>query len=159
MSNVNSTQFGKIGVTQWTADGRRAPLFANMTVGGKTTQCLYVATEHDRRLACRWPRAELQMVENIDSGAEKQPATTTMRADLPEIGITINSGDAIVTGANGISTWVMIKTRVAKYTNDFMRSISEQAQEIAAAPPKITASYPGDGGGSSGGNVMLNPGQ
>jgi hypothetical protein len=162
-ANVNSTKFGKLG--DFTVDGKvdAQPLYlSQVTVGGSKKNVLYIATEHDSVFA-------------FDADAIKG-ATTTFLWKTSTLGngetTSDNRGCGQVTPEIGITaTPVIDRTRNAIYViamskdsggNYFQRlhalDLSTGA-EVFGGPKTITATFPGAGDGSSGGNVIFDPKQ
>src|SRR5947208_10373950 len=161
-ANVNSTKFGKLG--EFAVDGKvdAQPLYLSTvnTSSQGTKNVLYVATEHDSVYAfdadSAGAGAPIWKVSLL--GVGESPSDDHGCGQVtPEIGIT--------------STPVIDRTRGAIYVVAVSKNGSGQyfqrihalglttGQELFGGPKTVTASYPGTGAGSSGGNVVFVPGQ
>ena len=160
-SNVNSTQFGKIGFD--TVDGKvdAQPLYlANVPISGQLRNVLYVATEHASVYAF-----------DADSGAQIWKTSVLGTGETtsddhgcgqitPEIGITSTPVIDRKQGANGtLFTVGMSKDGSGKYHQRLHALDITTGAEISGSPTEITASYPGTGDNSQNGNVIFDPSQ
>jgi hypothetical protein len=160
-SNVNSTQFGKIGFD--TVDGLvdAEPLFlANVNAGGQARNVLYVATEHDSVYAF-----------DADSGAQIWKTSVLGSGETtsddhgcgqisPEIGITSTPVIDRKQGANGTIFVVgMSKDGSGGYHQRLHALDITTGTEITGSPTEVSASYPGTGDNSQGGKVVFDPAQ
>lgn len=161
LSNVNSTQFGKIGFD--TVDGLvdAEPLYlANVTTGGELRNVLYVATEHGSVYAFDADTgAQIWKTSLIGSG-ETTSDNRNCSQVTPEIGITSTPVIDRKQGTNGTLFAVgMTKDATGNYHQRLHALDIATGAEIVGSPTEITASYPGTGQGSSNGTVIFSPKQ
>jgi hypothetical protein len=161
LSNVNSTQFGKIGFD--TVDGLvdAEPLYlANVTAGGKLRNVLYVASEHDSVYAFDADSgAQIWMTSILGSG-ETTSDNHGCGQITPEIGITSTPVIDRKQGANGtLFTVGMTRDASGNYHQRLHALDITTGVEISGSPTEIAASYPGTGDNSSNGNVIFDPSQ
>jgi hypothetical protein len=161
LSNVNSTQFGKIGFD--TVDGLvdAEPLFlANVTAGGKQRNVLYVATEHDSVYAFDADTGSQIWKTSIIGNKETTSDDHGCGQISPEIGITSTPVIDRHQGTHGTLFAVgMTKDSSGDYHQRFHALDITTGAEIGSSPTEISASYPGNGSSSSNGNVPFDPGQ
>ncbi len=161
-TNVNSTQFGKLGV--YSADGLvdAQPLYVGSVAvpnHGKHN-LLIVATEHGSVYAY-----------DADSGATIWRASTlgpgeTSSDDLqcgavtPEIGVTATPVIDRWRGANGaVDLVAMTEDSAGNYHQRLHALDLAQGTELFGGPSEIHATYPGTGDNSDGTNVIFDPAQ
>lgn len=161
-ANVNSAQFGKLG--EFTVAGKvdAQPLYlSNMSIPGVGTRnVLYVATEHGCVFAFD--------ADSVSGSTSKALwATSTQLAGevpsddhgcgqvTPEIGIT--STPVIDRKRGAIYVVAVSKTSSGNYIHRIHALDLTTGAELFGGPTNITASYPGTGAGSSGGNVAFDP--
>jgi hypothetical protein len=161
LTNVNSTQFGKIGFD--TADGLvdAEPLYlANVTAGGKLRNVLYVATEHDSVYAFDADTGVQIWMTSVLGSGETTSDNRGCGQVTPEIGITSTPVIDRQLGANGVLFTVgMTKDASGAYHQRLHALDLTTGAEIVGSPVEISASYPGTGDSSSNGNVIFEPGQ
>ena len=160
-SNVNAATFGKLFTLP--ADGLvdAEPLFLSaVSVGGVVHNLVIVASEHGTVYAY-----------DADTGANMWDVTTLKAGETtsdnrgcsqvtPEIGIT--STPVILrpkTGNPVIFVVTMSKDGSGKYHQRLHALDATTGAEVRGGPVEITATYPGTGDNSSGGNVIFDPGQ
>jgi hypothetical protein len=159
LSNVNSTQFGKVGFDAVDGKVDAEPLFlAGVNAGGSTRNVLYVATEHDSVYAF-----------DADSGAQIWKASVLGSGETtsddrscgqvgPEIGITATPVIDRKQGANGtIFVVAMSKDSSGNYHHRLHALDITTGNETSGSPTEITATYPGNGDGSSNGTLTFDP--
>lgn len=158
--NVNSAGFGKIGFDAVDGKVDAEPLYlANVIVGGKFGNVLYVATEHDSVYAF-----------DADTGAQIWKASILGNGETtsnngcsqitPEVGITSTPVIDRKLGANGTIFVVgMSKDGSGKYHQRLHALDVATGAEMSGSPTEIAGSYPGTGDNSQGGNVVFDPGQ
>jgi hypothetical protein len=161
LSNVNSSQFGKIGFD--TVDGLvdAQPLYlANVTAGGKLRNVLYVATEHDSVYAFDADSgAQIWKTSVIETG-ETTSDDRGCGQVTPEIGITSTPVIDRQQGPNGTLFAIgMTKDASGNYHQRLHALDVTTGAEISGSPTEIAATYPGTGASSSNGNVVFEPGQ
>jgi hypothetical protein len=163
-ANVNSAQFGKLG--EFTVAGKvdAQPLYlSNVFIAGVGTKnVLYVATEHGCVFAFD--------ADSISGTTSKALwATSTQLSGevpsddrgcgqvTPEIGIT--STPVIDRARGAIYVIAVSKNASGNYIHRIHALDLATGAELFGGPTAITASYPGIGAGSSGGNVVFDPSQ
>ncbi len=160
-SNVNSTQFGKIGF--YTADGLvdAEPLYlANVTAGGKQRNVLYVATENDSVYAFDADTGTRIWKTPVLGSGETTSDDRGCGQITPQIGITSTPAIDRSQGPNGTIFVVgMTEDASGGYHQRLHALDVTTGAEISGSPTEISASYPGTGANSSGGNVIFDPGQ
>jgi hypothetical protein len=162
-ANVNSTQFGKKG--EFAVDGKvdAQPLYlSQVTIGGQKKNVLYVATEHGSVYAF-----DADSINGITSTFLWK--TTTLGSGettsdnrgcgqvSPEIGITATP--VIDRTRNAIYVVAMSKNSAGNYFQRLHALDLTTGAELFSGPQTITATYPGAGANSSGGNVIFDPKQ
>ena len=161
LSNVNSTQFGKIGFD--TVDGLvdAEPLYlANVTAGGKLRNVLYVATENDSVYAFDADSGVQIWKTSVLGSGETASDNRGCGQVTPEIGITSTPVIDRKQGTNGeLFTIGMTKDASGNYHQRLHALDITTGAEINGSPTEIAASYPGTGDSSSNGNVIFEPGQ
>jgi len=160
-SNVNSTDFGKLGFL--TLDGKvdAEPLFLpNVNVAGKQRNVLYAATENGSLYAF-----------DADAGTQLWKSSVIASGETPSdshgcgqieatIGITSTPVIDRKHGSNGAIFVVgMSKDSNGKYHQRLHAMDITTGAELSGSPTEITASYPGNGDNSQSGNVVFDPGQ
>jgi hypothetical protein len=162
-ANVNSTQFGKKG--EFTVDGHvdAQPLYlSQVTIGSQRKNVLYVATEHgsvyafDADSINGTTSAFLWKTSTLGSG-ETTSDNRGCGQVSPEIGITATP--VIDRSRNAIYIVAMSKNSGGTYFQRIHALDLTTGQELFGGPMNITATYPGTGDNSSGGNVVFDPKQ
>jgi hypothetical protein len=160
-SNVNSTQFGKIGFD--TVDGLvdAEPLYlANVTAGGKLRNVLYVATEHDSVYAFDADTGAQIWKTSVLGSGETTSDNRGCDQVTPEIGITSTPVIDRKIGADGVLFTVgMSRDASGNYHQRLHALDIVTGAEVAGSPVEVSASYPGTGDSTSNGNVIFEPGQ
>ncbi|AXC16005.1 hypothetical protein ACPOL_6795 (plasmid) [Acidisarcina polymorpha] len=161
LTNVNATQFGKIGFD--TVDGKvdAEPLYiANITVGGALRNVLYVATEHDSVYAFDADTGAQLWMTSILGNGETTSDDHGCDQITPEIGITSTPVIDRKQGPNGtLFTVGMTKDASGAYHHRLHALDLTTGTEISGSPTEITGTYPGTGANSQGGNVVFDPAQ
>ena len=160
-ANVNSTQFGKIGF--FAVDGKvdAQPLFlANVVIGNTLHNILYVATEHASVYAFDADTgAQIWHVSALGSG-ETTSDDHGCSQITPEIGITSTPVIDRKSGTNGtLFTVAMSKDSSGAYHQRLHALDLTTGAELTGSPTAISATYPGSGDNSHGGNVVFDPSQ
>ena len=161
LSNVNSTDFGKIGVDATDGHVDAEPLFlANITAGGKLRNVLYVVTEHDSVYAFDADTGA-QIWKTSILGANETTSDNRNCAQIyPEIGITSTPVIDRHHGPNGtLFTVGMTKDSGGDYHQRLHALDLTTGAEISGSPTEIAATYPGSGDNTSNSNVVFDPGQ
>ena len=162
-ANVNSTQFGKKG--EFIVDGKvdAQPLYlSQVTINGQTKNVLYVATEHgsvyafDADSINGTTSAFLWKTTTLGSG-EITSDNRGCGQVSPEIGITATP--VIDRARNAIYVVAMSKNASGSYFQRLHALNLSTGAELFSGPQTITATYPGTGDNSSGGNVVFDPKQ
>jgi outer membrane protein assembly factor BamB len=160
-SNVNSTQFGKIGF--FPVDGKvdAEPLYlANVIVGNQLRNLLYVETEHDSVYAFDADTGAQIWKTSILGSGETTSDDHGCSQITPEIGITSTPVIDRKQGADGtIFTIGMSKDAGGKYHQRLHALDITTGAEITGSPTEIAASYPGLGDNTQNGNVVFDPSQ
>jgi hypothetical protein len=161
LSNVNSTQFGKIGFDSVDGLVDAEPLYlANVTAGGVLRNVLYVATEHDSVYAFDADTGAQIWKTSILGTNETTSDDRGCTQVTPEIGITSTPVIDRTQGTNGTLFVVgMSKDANGNYHQRLHALDITTGAEISGSPVEIAASYPGTGDSSSKGNVIFLPGQ
>lgn len=162
-AKVNSTTFGKKG--EFMVDGKvdAQPLYlSQVTVGGQKKNVLYVVTEHGSVYAFDadsingntstflWKTSTLGAGENSSDNRGCGQVS-------PEIGIT--STPVIDRARNAIYVVAMSKNSGGTYFQRLHALNLSTGAEMFGGPQNITATYPGIGDNTSGGNVIFDPKQ
>ncbi len=162
-ANVNSTQFGKKG--EFGVDGHvdAQPLYlSQVTIGGQRKNVLYVATEHGSVYAFDADSINgttstfLWKTSTLGSG-ETTSDNRGCGQVSPEIGITATP--VIDRSRNAIYVVAMSKNSGGTYFQRIHALDLTTGQELFGGPMNVTATYPGTGDNSSGGNVVFDPKQ
>jgi hypothetical protein len=163
LANVKSATFGKKG--EFTVDGKvdAQPLYlSQVTVGSQKKNILYVATEHgsvyafDADSINGTTATSLWKTSTLGSG-ETTSENRGCGQVTPEIGITATP--VIDRTRNAIYVVAMSKNSSGNYFQRLHALNLSTGAELFGGPKTITASYPGTGDGSSGGNVIFDPAQ
>src|SRR5713226_156159 len=163
-ANVNSTQFGKKG--EFSVDGRvdAQPLYlSQVTIGGVKKNVLYVATEHgsvyafDADSISGTTSAFLWKTSTLGSGETPSDPVGGCSQVSPEIGITATP--VIDRTRNAIYVVAISKNTAGAYFQRLHALDLSTGAELFGGPRTITATYPGTGDNSSGGNVVFDPQQ
>ena len=162
-ANVSSTTFGKLG--EFSVDGLvdGQPLYlSQVTIGAQKKNVLYVVTEHGSVYAF-----DADSINGITStflwktstlGAGETSSDNRGCGQVtPEIGIT--STPVIDRTRNAIYVVAMSKHSSGTYFQRLHALNLSTGAELFGGPQNITATYPGTGANSSGGNVVFDPKQ
>jgi len=162
-ANVNSTQFGKKG--EFAVDGKvdAQPLYlSQVTIGGQKKNVLYVATEHGSVYAFDADSINgitstfLWKTTTLGTGETTSDARNCGQVSS-EIGITATP--VIDRACNAIYVMAMSKNSSGNYFQRLHALDLTTGQELFNGPQTITATYPGTGDNSTGGNVVFDPKQ
>ena len=160
LANVNSTQKG-----EFTVDGKvdAQPLYlSQVTIGAQKKNVLYVATEHgsvyafDADSISGTTSTFLWKTTTLGSG-ETTSDNRGCGQVSPEIGITATP--VIDRARNAIYAVAMSKDVSGSYFQRLHALNLSTGAELFSGPQTITATYPGTGDNSSGGNVVFDPKQ
>ena len=165
LANVNSTTFGLLGT--YPVDGKvdAQPLY----VGGLTLQTgtsthkvnvVYVATENDSVYALDVSTGAQEWKTSVLAAGEVASDSRGCNQITPTIGITSTPIIDRTYGANGAIFVVgMSKDATGAYHQRLHALDLTTGVELTGSPTEITATYPGNGVSSQGGNVIFIPGQ
>lgn len=160
-ANVNSTTFGKVGF--FTADGKvdAQPLFlSNLTVGGAAHNVLYMASEHGTLYALDADTGTQLWKTSVIPSGETTSDDHGCTQITSEIGITATPVIDRSFGAHGAIFLVgMSKESNGTYHQRLHALDITTGAELSGSPTEITATYPGTGANSTGGNVIFDPAQ
>lgn len=163
-ANVNTNEFGKLGEFSVPGKVDAQPLYlSNVSVPGfGTRNVLYVATEHGCVLAFD--------ADSISGTTNKALWVTSTQLPgevpsddrgcgqvTPEIGIT--STPVIDRGRGAIYVVAVSKDSSGNYRHRLHALDLTTGAELFGGPTTITATFPGTGAGSSGGNLVFDPSQ
>jgi outer membrane protein assembly factor BamB len=160
VANVNSSQFGKTAF--YSTDGKvdAQPLYLdNFTVGGRSRNVLYVGTEHGTLYAFDADDGT-RLWQTSLLGAGETPSDDHGCSQIsPEIGISATPVIDRSQGAHGtIFLPVTSKDANGGYHHR-LHALDLTTGADTRTPTEITASYPGTGQNSQGGNVIFDPSQ
>ena len=162
-ANVNSTKFGKLG--EFVVDGKvdAQPLYlSQVAVGGQKKNVLYIATEHgsvyafDADSINGTTSTVIWKTSTLGSGETTSDSRGCGQV-TPEIGITATP--VIDRSRNAIYVVAMSKNASGAYFQRIHALDLTTGLELFGGPKDITATYPGTGDNSSGGNVIFDPKQ
>jgi len=161
-ANVNQTKFGKLGAFMVNGKVDAQPLYlSNESIFGQGMKnVLYVATEHgsvfafDADSVSGNTTTPLWMVSTQLAG-ELPSDDRGCGQVTPEIGIT--STPVIDRGRGAIYVVAVSKDASGNYFHRIHALDLSTGKELFGGPTTITATYPGNGAGSSGGNVVFDP--
>ena len=162
-SNVNSSTFGKVGF--FSVDGKvdAQPLFLNTqtdTIGGIRESTVFVATENDSVYAFGANSGTQFWRVSVLGQGETTSDTHGCDQISPQIGIT---GTPVIDrqqGPNGAMYLVAMSKDSAGHYHQRLHALDlKTGAELFGGPTEITATYPGSGDGSQGGQVIFAPGQ
>jgi hypothetical protein len=165
--NVNAQQFGKLGAFKVDGPVYAQPLFIpSVEIPGKGTHdVLYVATEHDSVYAFDANRPGDPPLWKV-SFLDKSRGVTVLSEDIvdcpfirPEIGITSTPVIDIKTGTLYVLARTMIRHTVGddEYLQHLHALAITTGVEKFGGPKLIVASVPGNGAGSTKGQVAFDP--
>ncbi len=160
-ANVNSSQFGLIRTLAVDGKVDGEPLYlSNLSMAGQTQNVVFVVTEHDSVYAFNagtgaqlWKTSILDQNEN-PSGDQGCYQIT------PEIGITSTPVIDRNAGPHGEMFVVGMSQDASGAYHQRLHALDvTTGADLAGSPAEVSASYPGAGANSSGGNVIFDPGQ
>jgi hypothetical protein len=159
LTNVNSTQFGKIGFD--TVDGLvdAQPLYlANLTAGGIQRNVLFVATEGDSVYAFDADTGVQIWKTSVIGTNETTSDNRGCSQVTPQIGITSTPVIDRTQGPNGTIFVVgMTKDSSGDYHQRLHALDITTGTELGSSPTEITATYPGTGDSSTSGVLSFLP--
>jgi len=161
LSNVNSTQFGKLGFDATDGLVDAEPLYmASLNAGGSLRNVLFVATEHDSVYAFDADTGAQLWKTSVLGPGETTSDNRGCDQVVPEIGITATPVIDRKQGPTGtIFVLAMSKDAGGNYHQRLHALDVTTGTEVMGSPTEIAAAYPGKGANSSNGNVVFDPGQ
>jgi Malectin domain len=162
LANVNQNTFGLNKIVK--LDGRvdAQPLFlSSVSLAGQGTHnVVYAVTEHDSVYALdAVTSAVLWQVSTLSNGETPSDPRGCGQVS-PEIGITSTPVIDRTRGPNGaIYVVAMSKNSAGSYFQRLYAFDITSGAQLFGGPHTITATYPGTGDNSSGGNVIFDPAQ
>ncbi len=161
LSNVNQNTFGLRKIV--TLDGKvdAQPLFlSGVSIAGGTHDVVYVVTEHDSVYALDSATGAVLWHVSTLSNGETTSDTHGCGQVSPEMGITSTPVIDRMRGPNGaIYVVAMSKNSGGAYFQRLYALDVTTGAQLFGGPHTISATYPGTGDHSSGGNVIFDPGQ
>jgi outer membrane protein assembly factor BamB len=160
-ANVNSTGFGLIRTLAGDGQVHGEPLYlSGLTVGSQQQNVVYFATENDSVYAYNADTgAQLWKVSVL--GSNEQPSGDHGCGQIsPQIGVTTTPVIDRSAGPNGAIFLVGMTLDASGNYHQRLHALDiTTGAELTGSPTEITATYPGTGDNSSGGNVVFAPGQ
>lgn len=160
-SNVNSSKFGLIRTMPVDGKVDAQPLYlSGLTISGQSHNVVYAATEHDSVYAFDTDSGAQIWKSSMLGSGETTSDDHHCSQITPEIGVTSTPVIDRKAGPNGtIFVVAMTKDASGGYHQRLHALDVTTGAERSGSPVEITASYPGSGARSSGGNVTFDPGQ
>ena len=162
-SNVNVNTFGKVGF--YSVDGKvdAQPLYVNKQfINGSLNNTLYVVTENDSAYAFSATNGrQFWHISALPAGETPSDPRNCSQIS-PQIGITATPVIDKGNGPNGDGAMyfvAMSKDSSGQYHQRLHAVDLRTGAELFGGPVEITATYPGTGDGSQGGQVIFNPAQ
>ena len=162
-ANVNSAAFGKVGF--FSVDGKvdAQPLYLNPqtdTISGIRDSTVFVATENDSVYAFGANSGtQFWRVSALGQG-ETTSDNHGCGQISPQIGITATPVIDRQQGPSGAIYFVAMSKDSAGHYHQRLHALDlKTGAELFGGPKEITATYPGTGDGSQGGQVIFAPGQ
>lgn len=161
LSNVNPTQFGKVGFDATDGLVDAEPLYlASLNAGGIVRNVLFIATEHDSVYAFDADTGAQIWKNSLLGLSETTSDNRGCSQVIPEIGITATPVIDRKQGPNGtIFAVAMSKDASGNYHQRLHALDATTGAEMAGSPTEINATYPGTGPQSSNGKVVFDPRQ
>src|ERR1700730_6582281 len=161
-ANVTFNQFGKLFVIPVDGQVYAQPLYvANLSLPAKGVHnVLYIATEHDSVYACDADDGTLFWRVALLKSGETSSDPLNCNSLTPELGVTATPVIDRNAGSNG--TIYLAAISKDNSGNHFYRLHAldlATGSEQSGSPVDVTATYPGSGDGSTGGNVVFDPKQ
>jgi hypothetical protein len=159
-SNVNSTNFGKVGF--YAVDGKvdAQPLYINKQfINGSLNNTLYVVTENDSVYAFGASNGRQFWHVSVLGSGETPSDDHGCSQISPQIGITntpvIDKGAA---NGDGAMYFVAMSKDSSSHYHQRLHALNlRTGAELSGSPVEIAATYPGTGDGSQGGHVIFDP--
>ena len=164
-ANVNSSSFGLLG--NYPVDGKvdAQPLYVGgLPFGAGATlhsdNVVYVATENDTVYALNAANGGQEWKTSVLGSGETPSDARSCNQVAPQIGITSTPVIDRSYGSHGAIFVVAMSKDVSGGYHQRLHGLDLlTGAEVAGSPTDITATYPGTGENSSGGNVIFDPAQ
>jgi hypothetical protein len=159
-SNVNSSQFGLLRTLAVDGKVDGEPLYlSNLSVAGQTQNVVFAVTENDSVYAFNADTGA-QLWKTSVLGQNENPSDDHGCSQIsPEIGITSTPVIDPNAGPHGEIFVVGMSLDASGAYHQRLHALDvTTGAEMSGSPAEITASYPGTGSNSSGGNVVFAPG-
>jgi hypothetical protein len=160
-SNVKSSTFGLIRSLAVDGHVDAQPLYlSGLSISGQSHNVVYVATEHDSVYAFDADSGTQLWKKSVLGTGETTSGDHGCSQITPEIGITSTPVIDRKAGSNGTIFVVgMTEDGSGHYHQRLHALDATTGAERSGSPAEISATYPGTGANSSGGNVIFDPGQ
>ena len=160
-SNVNSTAFGKLNFLSVDGKVDAQPLYVNkQSIGGSLNNTLYVVTENDSAYAFAANGGRQFWHVSLLGSGETPSDPRNCGQITPQIGVTATPVIDKGMGPNGTMYLVAMSKDSSGHYHQRLHALDlRTGAEQSGSPVEIAATYPGTGDGSSGGQVIFNPGQ
>jgi hypothetical protein len=159
-ANVNSTEFGLLRVLAVDGKVDAQPLYAGgVSISGGLRNVLFVATEHDAVYAFDADAGDILWSVSLLGSGETTSDDRGCSQVTPEIGITSTPVIDRNLGPNGTMFLVAMSKNSSGQYFQRLHALDLAAGTHSLAPATISATYPGTGDNSSGGNVIFDPAQ
>jgi PQQ enzyme repeat len=159
-SNVTQSKFGLLRILPVDGKVDAQPLYlSSVTVGGQSHNIVYVVSEHDSVYAFDADTGAQIWKTSILGANELTSGDHGCSQISPEIGITSTPVIDRKAGTNGTIFVVGMSLAGGTYHQRLHALDVTTGAEQTGSPKEITATYPGTGANSSGGNVVFDPAQ
>jgi PQQ-like domain len=161
LAAVGGTHFGLLRVLAVDGLVDAQPLVvANLSVGGKTRNVLFVATEHGSLYSFDADDGTSLVHVSLLGAGETTSDSRGCGQVTPEIGITATPVIDRKSGSNGtLYAVAMSKDAAGQYYQRLHALDLVTLAEQSGSPVAVQASYPGSGANSNGGQVVFDPKQ
>ncbi len=159
-SNVNSTQFGKVGLYNMDGKVDAQPLYlANVPINDKFHNIIYAASEHGSLYAFDADNgAQIWQLSLL--GAGETPSDDHGCSQIsPEIGVSATPVIDRKQGPNGTIFAVATSKDTSGGYHHRLHALDLTTGVEIGTPTEVTATYPGTGDNSQSGNVIFDPAQ
>ncbi len=160
-SNVASSTFGLIRTLPVDGKVDGQPLYlSGLAVGGQSHNVVYAVTEHDSVYAFDADTGTQLWKTSVLASGETTSGDHGCSQITPEIGITSTPVIDRKAGTNGSIFVVGMTEDGSGHYHQRLHALDvTTGAEISGSPVEVSATYPGTGAGSSGGNVVFDPAQ
>jgi outer membrane protein assembly factor BamB len=161
LQNVTSQYFGKVALVLVDGAVDAEPLLAaNLLVGGKMHNVLYVVTEHDSVYAMDADTGAIIWQKSVLGAGEVPSDPHNCGGITPEIGITATPVIDRAQGPNGRIFFVAMTRDASGGYHQRLHALDlALGSEATSGPTEIAGRFPGTGDNSQGGFVIFDPGQ